>query len=269
MSPLAFDRIAAPEARPDRSVFLLHGILGSRRNWASFARRLAAARPRWQVITVDLRGHGDSHGQAPPHTVAACAQDLDRLATQLGQRPEVVIGHSFGGKVALGYAQAHGGGLSAAWSLDSPPGTRAGGDADHEIAAVIAGIRALPMPVAGRPQVTAHFKHLGFSDGLAGWMTTNVERGPDGLRWRFDLDVVEALLADYWQFDLWPLLERPSPRIALHLLAAGRSDRFSPQALAHAAAAPGVTLHRLPTAGHWVHIDDPDGLLAMLLPSFA
>jgi hypothetical protein len=31
---------------------LLHGILGGRRNWVSFAKRLAQEFPMWQVITI-------------------------------------------------------------------------------------------------------------------------------------------------------------------------------------------------------------------------
>jgi pimeloyl-ACP methyl ester carboxylesterase len=54
---------------------------------------------------------------------------------------------------------------------------------------------------------------------------------------------------------------------------AERSDRWTPELRARARALPPsarVTYHELPNAGHWVHVDNPDGLLALLrqhLPS--
>ena len=60
-------------------VLVLHGILGSGRNLRSFAQRLAQARPELRLWLVDLRNHGDSQGAPPPHTIAACCDDLDAL----------------------------------------------------------------------------------------------------------------------------------------------------------------------------------------------
>lgn len=270
---LAHDVVTAPGAAPTRTAFFLHGILGSRGNWRGFARKLVAAHPDWRLVLVDLRGHGESHGASPPHTVAACAGDLDRLADRLadrlGARPAAVVGHSFGGKVALVYARDHGAGLRAVWSLDSPPGAGATDEGVGEVERVIAAIRAVPMPVADRQVVVRHFERRGFGAGVAGWMTTNLRRTPEGFRWSFDLDVVEALLADYRQVDLHPFLDAPPVSLAAHLLVAGRSDRWPPAELARLEAHRDIRVHRLPAAGHWVHIDDPDGLRDALAETFA
>lgn len=60
---------------------LLHGILGSRKNWGSFARRLAQEFPKWQFLLVDLRCHGDSASlkKRGTHTVASAALDVLKL----------------------------------------------------------------------------------------------------------------------------------------------------------------------------------------------
>lgn len=263
----AHEIVTAPDALPHRTAFVLHGILGSRGNWRGFARSLAAAWPEWRFALVDLRGHGDSHGADGPHTVAACAADLARLARQLGYRPQAIVGHSFGGKVALAYARSHGAGLKAAWSLDSPPGAHAI-DGDHEVRRVIEAARALPMPLADRKAVVAHFEGAGFGSMIGRWMTTNLRRADDGFRWRFDLDVVDALLADYAGLDLFPLLESPPPGLALHLVLAGRSDRWKGETGRRVAGLHKTSVHRLPDAGHWVHIDDPDGLRSLLGATF-
>ena len=100
---------------------LLHGILGSRKNWSTIGRRLAQAHPDWSFIAVDLRGHGDSHDVEPFHTVDACARDVIDLVMELELDVEMVIGHSFGGKIALEVARQGLPGLKQVACLDSSP----------------------------------------------------------------------------------------------------------------------------------------------------
>ena len=54
----------------------------------------------WRAVLVDLRMHGASQDFSPPHTLAACVADLRALENSIGPF-HGVIGHSFGGKVAL------------------------------------------------------------------------------------------------------------------------------------------------------------------------
>ncbi|MCB9526261.1 MAG: alpha/beta hydrolase [Myxococcales bacterium] len=250
-----------------QTAFVMHGILGNRRNLGSLVRRLSAEHPDWRFVNVDLRNHGDSDGAPGPHTLRACAEDLDRLAQAVG-RPRAVIGHSYGGKVALVYARDFGVGLRTVWSLDTTFGTGAEAVGQgREVAQVIAHAKTLPQPAPSRDAVVAHFKDAGFSDLLARWMTTNVHRAADGFRWRFDLAAIEAMFADYWRCDLWPFLEAAPPSLRLNLLRAGRSDRWTPDIVARLASLhPRVRSPVLDT-GHWVHVEDPDGLLALLSAS--
>ena len=260
-------RVIGPEVGP--TAFLLHGILGSGTNLMGFARGLATRHPLWRFVVPDLRGHGDSGPGAPPHTVAACADDLQRLAAVVGS-PQVVVGHSFGGKVALIYAQratVGSGVLRDVWVLDAPPGA-ARQTSDHEVRRVLAAARALPTPVASREAVTAHFLAAGFSTAIATWMTTNITRRADGLVFKPDLAVIEALLEDYFMNDLWGLLEAPPAGLGLHMLRAGKSDRWDAATLARLAAAP-IDVRVLPDAGHWVHVDDPAGVMACVGESLA
>jgi len=60
------------------------------------------------MVLVDLRNHGNSaaiKGLDPPHDMVNAAKDLANLVKSRGWVwPDVVIGHSMGGKVALEYA---------------------------------------------------------------------------------------------------------------------------------------------------------------------
>lgn len=270
---LAHDIVEAPGARPTRTAVLGHGILGNRQNWRSFARQLVQRRPELRVITVDHRHHGDSVGAPPPDTVAACAADQLRLCAHLGLRADVLIGHSFGGKVALEAARqrAEEGALHpplTVFVLDAPPVPGQVEDRDdHEVARVLRALAALPQPLADRQDVVGLLTQRGFSAPLARWMTTNLGKAADGWRWRFDLAAAERLIEDYFQLDYLELLSTPRAGLSVHLVRAERSDRWPPALVAALealpAGAPGQ-LHLLPDAGHWLHADNPAGLLALL-----
>ena len=67
--------------------------------------------PSWQVLLVDIRCHGESANlptPAGPHGVESSAQDILKLLSQLKLFPEVLIGHSFGGKVVMSMGEQFG-----------------------------------------------------------------------------------------------------------------------------------------------------------------
>lgn len=155
MSALHHDIITAPGAAPSRRLLLLHGIYGAGRNWGSVARRFVRARPAWSVVLVDLRSHGWSPRLAP-HTVKACAEDLLRLEGTLEGTLEgpsqAVLGHSFGGKVALLYARMRTNGPRQLWIVDSAPGAgRPGGGAWRMLGV----LRRHPGPFGTRAEAVA------------------------------------------------------------------------------------------------------------------
>lgn len=249
------------------TAFVLHGALGSGQNFSRFIRSLSRERPDYRYVLVDLRHHGSSAGAPPPNTLAACAADLASLAASIGVEPRVVIGHSFGGKVAIEYARQTAPALEQVWVLDSLPGARDELD-DSEIARVIRAVRSVPMPAASRRDVTEHLvREAGLSSGLAEWMTTNLKRVNERYEWVFDLDAIEELMRDYFRVDTWGYLAEPRERPEFRLVVAERSDRWTPALRERARALPPsarVVYHELERSGHWVHVDNPDGLLALL-----
>jgi pimeloyl-ACP methyl ester carboxylesterase len=266
MTFVPYHRLIEPDGA-DKLAFVLHGALGSGQNFSRFIQKLARERPEYRYALVDLRHHGHSTGAPPPNTLAACAADLVALGQLLGKAPDVLIGHSFGGKVALEYARQGAPGLSQAWVLDSVPGAQAASD-DSEIARVIAAVRAVPVPAASRRDVVEHLvRESGLSSGLAEWMATNLKREGQRYSWLFDIDAIEELMADYFDVDLWGYLAEPRERPELQLVVAERSDRWTPELRARARALPPETrvmYHELTNSGHWVHVDNPEGLLALM-----
>jgi len=54
-----------------------------------------------RVLTVDLRGHGQSDKPDQPYTIEGYAEDIAHLCAQVGIQNAIVIGHSMGGNIAL------------------------------------------------------------------------------------------------------------------------------------------------------------------------
>ncbi len=82
-------------------IVLLHGLGSSSADWAWSLPALAA---RHRVIAPDLRGHGRSSRPRGRLTVAAMADDVARLLTELAAPPAHVVGLSLGGCVAQALA---------------------------------------------------------------------------------------------------------------------------------------------------------------------
>mgnify|MGYP000921769586 FL=1 len=270
----AFKELGDPQAPWE--VWFLHGILGSGNNWRGMALKLCERDPRWKAVLVDLRNHGDSVGARPPHDLAACADDLWTLAGQRSGPPRMLVGHSFGGKVALTLAEqaralgATGpGGISQLWVLDASPAPWAGQpEQDAEVVAVMQALQAIPLPMASREQLSATLMAQGFSRSLALWMTTNLKREGQGYGWRFDLDACREMIADYFRADLWEVIEHPPAGLRIDLVRAGRNPRWTEaelRRLRELAAEGTIGFHTLQDAGHWVHADDPEGVLGLLL----
>ena len=80
---------------------LVHGITESRRMWDPLLADLAAG---FNVINVDLRGHGGS-SLAGDYSLASMAVDVRSVLADLGiDSPPHLIGHSLGGTVVSTYA---------------------------------------------------------------------------------------------------------------------------------------------------------------------
>lgn len=161
--------------------------------------------PAWQVLLVDLRAHGDSAtlsqaaGHGPP-SVDSAASDVLHLLRKLKIFPNLLVGHSFGGKVVMSMAEQFGTRLPrpvSVWVLDTVPGalqgapsqsvasphplpkyndaTRdaTGSQADHP-RRLIQQLQQLQLPISSRSDLIKDLLAAGFSDPIARWVATNL-----------------------------------------------------------------------------------------------
>ncbi len=87
-------------------VVLIHGVTGNLAVWmlSGLMKKLSA---QFRVTAYDMRGHGRSDTPDDSYTSADMSDDFAALHTALGLRPAFLLGHSFGGAVALHAAARH------------------------------------------------------------------------------------------------------------------------------------------------------------------
>lgn len=270
MPHLEHDVLVPASGVASRHALFLHGILGTGANWRGFARRFLDARPGWGAVLVDLRMHGRSQGFAPPHTLNACVEDLAELLPGLAGPVACVIGHSFGGKVALSLASAGIAPLEDCFVVDSNPGPRQGGRGPESTLAVLDLLARAPGEFPTRQAFIAHLEAGGLSRGVAQWLAMNLVRTGEKYTFLRDLDAIGALLEDYFAVDLWPVVEEPRGAGRFVVILGGRStvldgdarSRLTRAAERHPSR---VCVHVIPDAGHWVHVDAPSALLELIV----
>jgi pimeloyl-ACP methyl ester carboxylesterase len=87
-----------------QAVVLLHGLASNCRIWDLVAPILS--RQLW-TLALDQRGHGRSFKPDTGYDFATVVSDLDGFMSAVGIENPVLVGHSWGGDVALEYAVAN------------------------------------------------------------------------------------------------------------------------------------------------------------------
>ena len=91
-------------AQPIETVLLIHGLAGSSKTWDAVMPLLAE---RYDVVAPDLLGHGESAKPSGDYSLGAFASGLRDFLAVLDVPRVTIIGHSFGGGVAMQLAYQH------------------------------------------------------------------------------------------------------------------------------------------------------------------
>lgn len=87
-------------------VAMIHGLmLGTKSTW--FFGVAPALAESHRVLMYDLRGHGLSERCESGFTLDEMADDLRAVLASAGDEPVMLVGHSYGGSLALRYAASH------------------------------------------------------------------------------------------------------------------------------------------------------------------
>ena len=98
--------LSKPESESAKgTVVLLHGVGSNASRWEEFT-ELTPLRSVWQVLRMDLRGHGASDTRCRA-TLERHADDLAAVLTDAGIDKALLVGHSLGAQIAMTAAVRH------------------------------------------------------------------------------------------------------------------------------------------------------------------
>lgn len=80
------------------TVLFLHGLGSSTKDWEE---QVTAFASEYRVLTIDMRGHGQSDKPSEPYSMTLFASDVRELLNQLGIEKVHLVGLSMGGMIAF------------------------------------------------------------------------------------------------------------------------------------------------------------------------
>lgn len=170
---------------------ILHGMLGSSRNWQMAGKDLADA--GWHVLAPDLRNHGNSP-HAAEMNYAALVADVLHWLDQQGLDRVHLLGHSMGGKTAMLLASHHPDRVSRLTVVDIAPKSYRWAAHRMEFAAM----QALDLKhLTSRAEAELQMENRVSDWAMRKFLTTNLERTETGAwRWIVNLPVISSAIAD-------------------------------------------------------------------------
>jgi pimeloyl-ACP methyl ester carboxylesterase len=250
-------RLNVIETGEGSPVLLLHGLFGAGRNWGGIQKRLAQ---RHRVLAPDLRNHGESE-HAAAMDYPAMAEDVAELIARRGVAPAAVLGHSMGGKVAMALALRHPEMVARLVVADIapiryPPALRG----------YVAAMRALALtPGLSRREADAALEAAIPEAGIRAFLLQSLDFGGDVPVWKLGLAEIAAAMPVIEDFPVTGRYEGPTL-----VLAGERSSYIKPEHHALLRSFfPAARFATVERAGHWVHADNPNAVLALLEPFLA
>lgn len=242
-------------------IVLLHGLLGSVRNFQTWARILQQKlNYEHDVICMDLRNHGRSSLYGSMAVQAgSMADDVLHTLDVLNVKHCHLIGHSMGGKVAaLAALQQQQPLIESLSILDISPVQYKPEDFAH-VDETIKKLHAITEEISSNSLTKSQLSSIiskSFPDpSLGQFILSNVVKTPSGHKWTFNVDALADHLADVISFNY---SGAPS-NIPTLILKAGQSDFVKMghiETLARQFPKYGVATVR--NAGHWLHFEQPE-----------
>lgn len=227
-----------------RAAVLIHGVTSNAASWARVGPALAER--GYFVVAPELRGHGDSPKADGQYALDLMAADL---AESVPLAPDLLVGHSFGGVMAI--LAARDGLLKPAHIALEDPVLHF---ADQRLpASLLANDEAnLPRDVEGTLRANPK------------WLPIDAEGKVASLR-AIDWGHMHQVFADNAPWDLRPSLVELARRVPTRLILPETSFYVPEPDAADLSAAlgPGAIV-RVPGAGHSIHRDDLDAFLGAI-----
>ncbi|UKN01109.1 alpha/beta fold hydrolase [Paracrocinitomix mangrovi] len=230
-----------------KPLFILHGLFGSSDNWQTLGKKFGEY---FKVYFVDQRNHGHS-----PHSdefdYDLMVEDFHELVEDLGENNINILGHSMGGKTAIGFAAKYPELIDKMIVADI---SHKGYPMHHDI--IIEGLESLDLDtIKSRTEADQELAKKIDNWGVRQFLLKNLywkEKGQ--LAWRINLPVLVEQMPNI-------ISEIPFETIDTDtLFIRGAKSNYILESdydeIHHKF--PFSKIHTLDDAGHWVHAESPD-----------
>jgi len=238
-------------------LILLHGLLGSSRNWQTVGRDLSA---HFHVYALDLRNHGSSpHADEMSYDVLVADVlawlDLNGLASV------TLLGHSLGGKVAMSLACRHPERVERLIVVDIAPKDYRSNAHRAEFAAM----NELDLStLRSRGEAELRFEARVPDGAMRKFLTTNLDRTDlGGWQWSIPLPALTRALPE---LEKNPLRSTDRFEAPTHFILGGKSRYVSiADEGTLAPYFPSIRVTRLADAGHNPHMETREAFVHAVL----
>ena len=238
-------------------LLILHGMLGSSRNWQTAGRDLAA---RYHVHALDLRNHGASpHADEMGYEVMR--QDVLHWMDEHALARATIVGHSMGGKTAMRLACRNPERVERLVVVDIAPRDY------HWVAhrAEFAAMQGLDLEhLKSRAEAELKFEALVDDWAMRKFLTTNLERDSHGhWRWIVNLPAIQRALPELERNSLEPGDRFDGPTL---FVTGGRSRYVLPEDQAGIRQYfPQARIETIATSGHNPHMEQREEFVRRVL----
>jgi len=251
--PLHSLRFERPGGSP---LVILHGLLGSSRNWTTIGRAL---RERFDVHALDLRNHGASPQAESMRWTELCG-DLRAYLDAEGIERTALMGHSLGGKVAMRFACEAPERVARLVVVDIaakayPP--------YHD--AEFRAMKRIPVgELAGRREAEELLEPLVPDWAMRQFLLTNLVRDEStgSFRWQANIEALHASLPHIRQNSLLGTDRYEGPVLLIRGAGSGFVEAEDVEEMRHWF--PRLREEIVPKAGHNVHVENRAGFLEAL-----
>ncbi|MEZ4713987.1 MAG: alpha/beta hydrolase [Caldilineaceae bacterium] len=232
------------DPQAERSAVLIHGVTSNAQSWTRVGPRLAAA--GFYAVAPDLRGHGASPKRDGAYALELMVGDLPE---SVPTAPTLLVGHSFGGVMAILAAQN--GLLRPRYLVLEDPVLHF---ADPELPA-----RLLKNDEANLPRDVE-----GTLRANPKWQRVDAEGKVASLQ-AIDWEHMRQVFSENAPWDLRPAVVDVAQQLPT-LLILPETSFYVPEADAAmlAAALGSAVVRHMPGTGHSIHRDDLDGFLSAI-----
>ena len=230
---------------------ILHGLFGSLDNWFSIAKELVE---HYTLYLVDQRNHGDS-----PHSnewnYGVMVEDLRELLDAEGLESVYLMGHSMGGKTVMNFAVRYPERVRKLIVGDIAPRYY---PIHHQV--ILEGLNALDLSqLQSRKEADDLLASYIPELGIRQFLLKSLGRDANGFAWKVNLSVITQHIEEVGKaLDEGTIFEGPTL-----FLGGANSSYIQQQDL------PDINTHfpnaewvSIPNAGHWLHAEQPQAVLA-------